>query len=233
MPKLVDLKEAWTGGANCRTCALREYVLFAGLKEEDFEKMHQPIDQYQFKAGSTIYSAGSHGKHMITVRSGLVKLVQYLADGSQRIVRLVRATDLMGMESLLDKTYEHDAIALQDTEICLLPVKLIHELSEENPDIRHELMNRWYRALSEADSWLTELSSGTARQRVARLLLKINPNDPLNCELFSRQDVGAILGITMETASRTTAEFKRQGAITEGMANHFRLNIPVLQELAH
>lgn len=232
MPKTVDLKVAWTGGADCQACSLREFVLFAGMNELDFEHIHQPIDQYRFKPGEKIYTQGSPGNNMVTVRSGLVKLVQYLPDGAQRIVRLVRATDLTGLEALLGKAYEHDAIALEPTEVCFLPVKLIRELIHDNPRIRDELINRWHQALSEADSWLTELASGTAKHRVARLLLKLNNNDPHNCALFSREDIGAILGITMETASRTVAQFKRDGIIREEQPNQFKLNIPGLKTVA-
>ena len=73
-------------------------------------------------------------------------------------------------------------------------------------------MSRWQRALSEADAWLTELSTGSARQRVARLLLRlVRDRESSECDLFSREDMGAMLGITTETTSRTIAEFKRQG----------------------
>jgi CRP/FNR family transcriptional regulator, anaerobic regulatory protein len=77
-------------------------------------------------------------------------------------------------------------------------------------------MARWQRALSEADAWLTELSTGSARQRVARLLLRlVRDRESSECELFSREDMGAMLGVTTETTSRTIAEFKRQSLLVE------------------
>ena len=110
---------------------------------------------------------------MFTIRSGIVKLVQYLPDGSQRIVRLVRTTDVTGLECLIGEPYQHDAVVLQETEVCSLPVKVVENLSRENPSLHRELLNRWQRALKEADAWLTELSTGAAKQRVARLLLRL------------------------------------------------------------
>jgi len=41
-----------------------------------------------------------------------------------------------------------------------------------------------------------------------------------------------MLGITTETTSRTIAEFKRQGLLTDLNANRFRLDIPNLRRLA-
>ena len=233
MVKNVTLREAWSGQADCLNCSLRATVLFAGLEEKDFERIHDPIDQFVIKPGTTLYHAGDGGDYMFTVRSGAFKLVQYLPDGGQRIVRLARTTDVIGLEALLDDHYQHDAIALHPTEVCRFPARVVRTLSGENPKLHHELMARWQRALTEADAWLTELSTGSARQRVARLLLRLVRNqESSECELFSREDMGAMLGITTETTSRTIAEYKRQSLLVEVSPNLFLLDIPNLRRIA-
>ncbi|MCG8488767.1 MAG: Crp/Fnr family transcriptional regulator [Candidatus Thiodiazotropha sp.] len=233
MVKIVSFKEARDGVADCLKCSLRESVLFADLKEEDFEKLHDPIDQYTLPVGSTLYHSGDRGDRMYTVRSGILKLVQYLPDGSQRIVRLIRSTDITGLECILGEAYQHDAVVLQETEVCALPVRVVDNLSKENPALHMELLNRWQRALKEADAWLTELSTGSAKQRVARLLLRlVKDTQESQCSLFAREDMGAMLGITTETASRTIAEFKRQSLLIETAPNQFLLDTPNLQRIA-
>jgi CRP-like cAMP-binding protein len=233
MVKIVAFKDAWAGEADCRSCSLRQSVLFAGLREEDFERIHHPIDQYLLPPGSVLYRAGDRAERMFTIRSGVLKLVQYLPDGSQRIVRLIRTTDITGLESLVGQPYQHDAVVLQTTEVCSLPVSVVSRLSNDNPALHRELLNRWQRALSEADAWITELSTGSARQRVARLLLRlVRESSPSTCELFSREDMGAMLAITTETASRTIAEFKRQSLLVETETNCFLIDVPNLRRIA-
>ena len=228
----VPFKEAWSGEADCRQCSLRESVLFAGLQEDDFEKIHQPINQFTLQPGQSLYRAGDQGDLMFTIRSGMVKLVQYLPDGSQRIVRLVKTADVTGLESLLGKPYEHDAIVMQPTEVCGLPVGTVNALSQDNPALHVELLKRWQGALSEADAWLTELSTGSARERIARLLLRlVRDIAPPECSLFGREDLGAMLGITTETASRTIAEFKRQGLVSDLGGNRYRIDVDRLDGL--
>jgi len=228
----VSLHDAWTGVADCRSCSLRDGVLFAGLTESDFEKIHDPISQFTLKAGDRLYRDRDNGNRLFTIRSGLIKLQRYLPDGTQRIVRLAKTSDVIGLESLLDQPYEHEAIAMQTTEICCLPVDTVNELSKENPTLHKELLLRWQRALSEADTWLTELSTGSARNRVARLILQLtdDTSDQPECRLFAREDLGSMLGITTETASRTIAEFKRKGWLNELSSNHYRVDITALQE---
>jgi CRP-like cAMP-binding protein len=232
MVKSVTLREAWAGEADCRNCALRTSVLFAGLTEKDFDLIHDPIDQFNVKPGTSLYQTGDVGDYMYTVRSGAIKLIQYLPDGSQRIVRIVRGSDVLGLEALLDEGYHHDAVALQRSEICRFPTRVVRSLSQDNPDLHRELMSRWQRALTEADAWLTELSTGSARQRVARLLLRlVRDRETSECELFSREDMGAMLGITTETASRTIAEFKRKGLLQELGSNRFRVDAEQVEAL--
>jgi CRP/FNR family transcriptional regulator len=233
MPNNVTLRDAWSGEANCLLCALRTSALFSGLDESDFAHIHEPIDQYHIRPGTTLYRAGDAGDYMFTVRSGTLKLVQFLPDGGQRIVRIARATDVLGLESLIEGNYQHDAVALQPTEVCRFPTRLVRRLGEEKPRLHRELMARWQRALSEADAWLTELSTGSARQRVARLLLRLVCNQANSeCQLFSREDMGAMLGITTETASRTIAEYKRQSLLVETTPNNFLVDIPNLRRIA-
>jgi len=233
MVKYVPFSEARDGIADCRNCSIRESVLFARLEDAAFEQLHDPIDQYTLPPGATLYHAGTKGERIYTVRSGTLKLVQYLPDGGQRIVRLIRSTDITGLEVLVDEPYQHDAVVLQETEVCALPVRVINNLSRENPGLHRELLSRWQRALQEADAWLTELSTGSAKQRIARLLLRLVKNtEESQCSLFAREDMGAMLGITTETASRTIAEFKRQSLLIETAPNQFLLDIPNLRRIA-
>lgn len=239
--KKVALRETWSGEADCLRCPLRDSVLFAGLEDADLKRIGDPIDQFLLKPGTHLYHTGDYGDSLFTVRRGTLKLVSYLPDGAQRIVRLARPTDVLGLEALVEDRYRHDAIAVHPTDICRYSAQGVRTLGRENPKLYRELMARWQRALSEADAWLTELSTGSARQRIARLLLRLGdqvdgdagggPNGK-SCELFSREDMGAMLGITTETTSRTIAEYKRKGLLVEVSPNLFVLDVASLRHIA-
>ena len=230
----ISLKQAWQGSADCSRCTLRNSVLFAGLTEDDFQSLHKPIDQFALPVGTKIYGAEDTPKYMYTLRTGLIKLVQYLPDGSQRIVRILGRSDVLGLETIVDGNYEHDAIVLQKAELCRYPTSAVKELSVKNPHLYRELMVRWQHALNEADSWVTELSTGSAKKRVARLVLRLSKRYGTNtCALFSREDIGAMLAITTETASRTIAEFKRQHLIVAVEPNQYLCDLIKLEEIAY
>lgn len=227
------IEAAWKGTAECRSCGIRDLVLFADLTEPDFKLVHLPIDELVFQSGSNLYDAGEDGRALFTIRSGLIKLVQYLPDGTQRIVRLLRRGAIAGLEVLVGSAYEHSAVVLQEAAVCRIPREVVDRLNRETPRLHRQLMQRWHQSLRQADEWLTELSTGSARERLARLFLQLAgdaPDRPVR--VFGREDLGAMLGITTETASRTVAEFKRNGLITESAPNIVTCNLPALRRAA-
>ncbi|MCB1764408.1 MAG: Crp/Fnr family transcriptional regulator, partial [Gammaproteobacteria bacterium] len=127
---------------------------------------------------------------------------------------------------------EHDAIAMDRVELCRIPVAVVQTLRDQTPRLHGQLMERWQRALADADTWLTELSTGPARARVARLLLHFDAVS--NGEAFflpTREDMGAMLGITTESTSKVTAEFKRQGWLLAAEVQHARIDRAALSTL--
>jgi len=230
--KRVTLNQAWSGGnVDCLTCSIRSSALLSGLTEQDFEQMHEPIEQLDMQPGEVLYKMGEKGHHLFTVRSGLIKLVQYLPDGAPRIVRLMHSTDSFGLETLVADHYEHEAVILRTTELCRYPKETVNRLIQTNSVFHKDLMLRWQKSLSDADTWLTRLSTGPAKKRVANLLLRLRENDSTECFLFSREDIGSILSITIETASRIISEFKRNGVMKEIRHNHYDLDIPALETI--
>lgn len=218
--------------AECRVCEIRDIVLFADLSEADLGSIQHPINEKVYDPGSILFNSGQTGDTVFTVRSGLVKLVQFLPDGNQRIVRLLRQGALAGLEVLLGGPYENMAMVLQRTTVCEIPVTVIRQLERETPRLQGQILARWHQSVREAEQWLAELSTGNARARVARLFLYLLSGDDDRCQLFSREDVGAMLGITTETASHTIAQFKRDGVVAENSRNKFQCDLAELRTIS-
>ncbi len=230
----VSESDSWVGVADCRSCSVRESAVFSGLEEADFGLIHQGITQIKLERGEYLYRANDHGSEVFTVRNGLLKLNHTLANGDQRIVSLVRTSELTGMEALIGQPYRQDAIALQATEICKIPVKMLNTLVESNTNMHRKLMERYESALSRAERWISDFSTGSAKQRISRLMLCMTENSDENqCYLTNREEISNILGLTVETTSRTMAEFKRQGLIEEHQRKSIRCDTAALEKIAN
>ncbi|MBP9061819.1 MAG: Crp/Fnr family transcriptional regulator [Rhodoferax sp.] len=210
----VKTESAWRGTSDCRNCGIRAMVLFANLNEHDFAQIHAPIDDLEFAQGSSIYAERSSVQGVFTLRSGMVKLVRSTLDGRQRIVRVLRSGDVIGLEALATAKYDSDAVALTAASVCRIPLSVIQKLSSNSPRLLAQLMLKWQQTLKDADDWLADLNFGTARQRVGNLVLKMRSAESTDVSmLFSREDMGAMLDLKLETVSREISRLVREGTI--------------------
>lgn len=220
---------------DCSHCGIRDRSLFADLTSEDFALIDQPIHDIRAEPQSTLYEEGAEGGHLLTLRSGLVKLVRYQADGSQRIIRLLTAGDIAGLEITAHPRYDSTAVALTEIQACRIPRTVIARLEGDSPRLHAQLLRKWHEALQQADDFIADLASGSARQRLARLLLRLGQGGQAHDVLLpSREDVGAMLGITTETASRAVAAFRREGLLEslDRLGRRFRIDAPRLATVA-
>ncbi|TSE28146.1 Anaerobic regulatory protein [Tepidimonas thermarum] len=210
----IKTESAWRGTADCKSCGIRDMVLFADLNEEDFNLIHAPIDDLVYGAGQTLYREGESAFGVFTLRRGLIKLVRYTPDGRQRVLRVLRPGDVVGLEALATCRYDSEATALTEAALCRIPTDVIHRLAQNSPRLHWRLLQKWQQALKEADDWLAALNFGTARQRVASFILKMrHATDPAVVTLFSREDMGAMMDLKLETVSREINALVRAGAI--------------------
>ena len=219
----IKTESAWRGTADCKACGIRDMVLFADLNEQDFNLIHAPIDDLVFSAGQTLYHEGEAAYCIFTLRSGLLKLVRSTPDGRQRVLRVLRPGDVVGLEALATSRYDSEATTLTEASLCRIPTDVIHRLTQNSPRLHWRLLQKWQQALKEADDWLAELNFGTARQRVANFVMKMrHATDPSVVTLFSREDMGAMMALKLETVSREISALVRAGAI-EPLDRHGRL----------
>jgi CRP/FNR family transcriptional regulator, anaerobic regulatory protein len=210
----IRIDSAWKGTSDCRSCGIRDMVLFADLNEQDFSEMHTPIDDLSFGAGDVMYAEGQTAQGLFTLRKGTVKLIRTTVDGRERIVRVLRPGDVIGLEALVTSRYDSEAVALVDVSVCRIPLSVINHLSANSPRLHLRLMKKWQQALKDADDWLAELNFGSARQRVARLALKMRePEEPKFTAFFARDDMGSMLDLKLETVSREISGLVRDGAL--------------------
>lgn len=210
----IKSESAWRGISDCRTCGLRDIMLFADLNAQDMDQIHAPIDDLLYPAGEMIYSEGAPVAGVLKIRHGSIKLQRVTQDGRERIIRVLRAGDVVGLEALAGSVYDSAAVALTEVSVCRIPVSVIEALDRNSPRMHKRLMEKWQRALREADDWLAELNCGSARQRVASFIQKMrNPDDAQVAILYSREDMGAMLDLKLETVSREISALVRSGAM--------------------
>lgn len=200
----------------CEACTIRDIVLFADLIPSDLSSIHAQIDDSTYSTGDMLFQRGDTANFLFTIHAGMVKLVRIGGDGRERIVRVLRQGDLLGIEALGSTEYSNNAIALTHLQVCRIPLNMIQDLNRRSPRLHARLMQKWQQALQDAEDWIADLNFGTAKKRVANLLLKMrHPDKPNMTTVFSRADMGAMLDLKFETVSREVSGFVQEGTIVQ------------------
>ena len=167
----------------------------------------------EFAPSRPLYLENQDADVVYAIKSGLVKVISYLPNGRARIVRLHAGGSLVGLNSLFEPRYKHTAVAVGKVVAECIPVHSLMRLREEDPSSYCRLLESWYGQLRDADTWITQFSTGSIRARVARLvnfLSEIEPGKPSKeVKLLTCEEMAAVLGVTTESVSRILAEFKR------------------------
>lgn len=206
--------KARRGASHCDQCAVRRLTIFGVLSLEDLQVIDQEIDDLQYAKEEVIYAEDRHGDWIYSIKAGSVKIQRQLETGQNQITQVLGRGDVIGIESLIGQPYQHTASAIDDVRICRIPMSTIQRLEEQAPALRDEWMRRWLLALRDTEDWASLLSHGNPSVRMARLLLKLAKPDL--CDIITlpkRTDIGIMLGIAMETASRIIARFERAGLL--------------------
>ena len=209
---------------DCAKCPVRDSALFSALDPAQVALVQDSFDDLHIASKRVLFHQGAHSEALYTVREGALKLVRHGIDGSARIVRIVKPGDLAGIEVLNGREYDASAVAIGPVQVCRLPLAALDRLKAADPALAQRMLEKASDALSEAQLWLAELTAGgaPARVRVARLLLRLRTGRRSNAVFrLASADIAAILGVTVETASRVVAAFKRQGILTPPVSGSY------------
>lgn len=203
---------AWRGTTDCLACDGRENAFFAGLSPDALASLHVEVENVALPAGENLYLAGAKAEYVWVLRTGAVKLLAASWDGDPRIVRVLKPGDVAGLEGLLAGNFAHTAVTVGDVRTCRIPLRAVQRLCLDHASFQWNLMQKWQAALRETEQWLVDMAStaATARVRMARLLLRLRDGESSRIYNFTREDLGLMLGITIETASRIIAAFLRE-----------------------
>jgi CRP-like cAMP-binding protein len=220
--------------ADCYHCVIRKKMLFSDVDLEQIDSLLRPISNLLVKPGTVLYQQGEPGLSLYSVRKGLVKLVQSLPNGFERIVHIAGPGACIGMEGFLNNEYGQRAEALTEADVCAIPVESARRISEQQTLLFDGLMARWQSQFELAGRWMLELSQGTVRQKLARLLLMLDEIGHTHGQirLLNNQDSAGIVGSTVETVSRNIADFKREGFLQKMAPALYAIDRDLLQNIA-
>ena len=205
----------------CSSCNLRELCLPGTLCVEDMARMENVVyARRRIKRGETLFKAGDEFGSVYAIRSGFFKTSLPDGEGREQVTGFFMGGELLGMDGLGSDAYHCSAIALEDSEVCVLPYALITELSHEIPALQRHLHAVMAREIVRDHGVMMLLGSMRAEERLATFLLNLSKRflrrgySASDFHLrMTREEIGSYLGLKLETVSRLFSQFQRDGLI--------------------
>jgi CRP/FNR family transcriptional regulator len=214
----------------CSGCNMRELCLTQGLQAADMRLFENVVyARRRVKRGEALFGAGDDFKSIYAVRSGFFKTSLVDGEGREQVTGFFMGGELLGMDGIGSGRYNGAAIALEDSEVCVLPYSLIEEMAEDSPALRRQLHAVLSREIVRDHGVMMLLGSMRAEERLATFLLNLSRRftargfSPSEFHLrMTREELGSYLGLKLETVSRLFSRFHGDGLI-EVQQKHVRI----------
>lgn len=207
----------------CDTCAVRSQAICAALGSAELQALNRIGRRRTLEAGESLIWEGEQSILVANVIEGILKLSTGTEDGREQIVGVVYPADFIGRP--FGATTRHSVTALTDAHVCVFARADFDRFAGEHPGLEHKLLQRTLAELDRTRSWMLLLARKSAEEKIATFLLDMSERlaqpdgrgggaalDRFDLP-FSRQQIGDVLGLTIETVSRQMTRLKREGVI--------------------
>ncbi len=114
----------------CSNCNLRETCLPVGLTGKELANVDNRLVALQKKVarGEMLFRSGEAVDAVFAVWTGFFKTVITSIQGREQVIGFHMGGELIGLGGIGTGRHEVDAIALEDSQVCVIPCRRVHAL---------------------------------------------------------------------------------------------------------
>jgi CRP/FNR family transcriptional regulator len=225
----------------CSNCNLRELCLPVGVSDEQIERLDRLVGaRRSVPRGDALFHSGDGFASLYAVRTGFFKTCVASEDGREQVTGFQMAGELLGLDGIGTERHTVDAVALEDSQVCVIPYHQLTDLSRELSDLQRQFHKIMSREIVRDHGVMLLLGSMRAEERMAAFLLNLTQR--LRARGFSatdlvlrmtREEIGSYLGLKLETVSRAFSKFQDDGILEVRQRQIRILDAAALQKLVN
>ncbi len=208
--------------AQCLRCPLREHCIPTTIAFDDLDKFEELVaTRKRIKRDEALYRAGDKFEALYAVRLGFLKSTVTTQTGLEQVINFPMAGEIVGLDGIANDVHCIDAVALEDTEVCVIPYAAVASLEARFPDYLRHIQKTLSRELVRQHGLDLLLGSLRAEERIAAFLLNLSQRFESRgysksefVLRMTRANIGSYLGLQLETVSRILSRFADDGLIT-------------------
>jgi CRP/FNR family transcriptional regulator, anaerobic regulatory protein len=221
MAKAHAMVDAQPKASPCSECRLRGSCLPAGLSAaHDRQFCGLMLSHRRVRQGQALYRSGDACGSVYLIRSGFIKTVVLHSDGREQVSGFYMAGEMLGLDGIASGKHASDATALTDSDVCVLPYERLATMGHQAYTVQRHLYRMLSQEVVRKQSMMLLLGSMRADERVATFLLNLSQRftaqgfSPSDFILrMTRDEIGSLLGMKLETVSRIFSKFQKAGVI--------------------
>jgi CRP/FNR family transcriptional regulator len=214
----------------CSSCNLRELCLPVGFSGSELERLDGMVaTRRSVKRGDALFRSGDAFEAVYAVRTGFFKTQISSEDGRDQVTGFQMAGELLGLDGIVRDHHTCDAVALEDSQVCVIPYAELEALSREFGELQRQFHKIMSREIVRDQGVMLLLGSMRAEERLAAFLLNLTQRlqargfSPTSLVLrMTREEIGTYLGLKLETVSRCFSRFQEDGVL-EVKLKHIRI----------
>ncbi|MDO9600951.1 MAG: cyclic nucleotide-binding domain-containing protein, partial [Rhodocyclaceae bacterium] len=106
----------------CSQCNLRELCLPMGLSGGELDQIDQLVEvRRRIQRGQHLYRGGDDFLAIYAIKTGFFKTDVLLEDGRDQVTGFQMAGEILGMDGIGSEKHTCNAVALEDSEVCVIP----------------------------------------------------------------------------------------------------------------
>jgi CRP/FNR family transcriptional regulator len=215
------LRDVSRNQAHCSACSVRDKCLFEDLDATTSKRIDELVTtRIRLRKGDTLYRAGASFTSLYAIRSGSLKTVLLAEDGRDQVAGYHMPGELLGLDGIGNEIHECQAIALEDSEVCVLTFDKIEHAARDFSAFQHNVHRALSREIARQRSLMLLLGTMRADQRLAAFLLDLSQRYQARGYSSSefilrmtREEIGSYLGLKLETVSRLLSRLQQEGLI--------------------
>jgi CRP/FNR family transcriptional regulator, anaerobic regulatory protein len=205
----------------CSNCNLRELCLPVGFSERELDRLDSMVaTRRTVHRGDLLFRSGDAFESLYAVRTGFFKTRVSSEDGRDQVTGFQMAGELLGLDGIGSDRHTCDAVALEDSQVCVIPYGQLEYLSREFTDLQRQFHKIMSREIVRDHGVMLLLGSMRAEERLAAFLLNLTQRlqargfSPSSLVLrMTREEIGTYLGLKLETVSRCFSKFQDDGIL--------------------
>jgi CRP/FNR family transcriptional regulator len=157
----------------CVNCKVRKLCMPPGLNPQELDCVEDMVAaRISVKRGAVLFGHGDRFKHLYVVRTGFIKTQITLEDGRTRVMGFHMSGDTLGLDAIADETHSCDAIAMEDTEVCVMPYEGVERTAHQVVALQRHLHKSMSHEIVRQGS-MVMLANMPADDRIAYFLLNL------------------------------------------------------------